>query len=282
MGNLFTALGAFFLGAAAMFLMDLYFRPMILAIGFLFVFALHTLTMLADPQALALNVPARARAMTRRRKTWAAAGVAALVLGSLAGFSINPYYGGALVGLAGLSLLYPVRLVTRARLSIRSLAEVPASKDLFMAMGWATLLVLLPLLAIEDDPDLPSLAVTFLFVFGLVFVRALLRDFRDIQADRLIGRDTLPIALGAPKTRLVIYLTLAGLAVLVTIAGRAQIVQQPVGLFMLAPLAGQAVCVPLFTRKTVLQGFRAEAITDAAFIISGLAGLIGFFLSINR
>ena len=110
-------------------------------------------------------------------------------------------------------------------------------------------------------------------VGGLAFVRALLRDFRDIQADRLIGRETLPMVLGAGRTRMVLYLALAAIALALIAGAAAQAVSPPIGYLLLAPLLYAAACVPLFTRQTIIQGFRAEGVIDAVFYIAGLAAL---------
>jgi 4-hydroxy-3-methylbut-2-enyl diphosphate reductase len=192
-------------------------------------------------------------------------------------FSIQTASGLFLLLVAAISLLYPIKLIRgeQGRVPVRSLAEVPGSKDIFMALGWAALVVVVPLI---DHPSRPesilSTIAAVVMVTGLVFVRALLRDFRDIQADRLIGRETLPILLGVARTRRLLYATLiavAAIMVLVTILGGLPL---PLGFALLVPLAFAAACVPLFTRETMVQGFRAEGIIDAAFFLAGLIALL--------
>ncbi|HUT52491.1 MAG TPA: 4-hydroxy-3-methylbut-2-enyl diphosphate reductase [bacterium] len=276
LGNIYMAVGAaaLTLAAARMQGFSPYWREY--AISLLFTFAVHTMLSLADPRALALNVPARAKSFTRFRTHWIAASIAAAAAAVALAFTFRPASGLAMLMIVVMSLLYPVRLfpVKKGALPARSLAEAPGSKDIFMALGWATLTVALPVINhLARQRPVPATLAALVMVSGLVFVRALLRDFRDIQADRLIGRDTLPILLGVTRTRRLLYATLIAVAVILAAAAMAGFVPAPLGYLLLIPLAYAAACVPLFTRETILQGFRAEAIIDAAFIIAGIIAL---------
>lgn len=275
MSNLYVALGAGALTLAAARMQERWPDIRIMSANVLFVFAVHTLTLMMDTGALSLNVPARARSFTRYRQRWILASIAALLVTFTLGFITNALYGVLLTGLALISLVYPVRIARLRRLPVRSLAEVPASKDVFMAAGWSFLIVILPFFASPAAAvSIPAAAAAFLMIGGLVFVRALLRDFRDIQADRMIGRETLPIALGTRRTRLTIYITLLGVGVFMVPATALGGIPSPMGYALLLPLAYAAACVPLFTRQTILQGFGAEFIIDAAFLIAGAAALV--------
>jgi 4-hydroxy-3-methylbut-2-enyl diphosphate reductase len=181
------------------------------------------------------------------------------------------------LALAAVSVLYPVRILRRGweKAPVRSLREVPGSKDIFMALGWGALLVMVPLARHGSEiTNVPAVITALVMVMGLVFVRALLRDFRDIQADRLIGRETVPIVLGVPRTRSILYLTLMTMAGIMLLAATAGFVPAPLGYLLLIPLAYAATMVPLFTRQTIVQGFGAESLIDTAFLIAGVVTII--------
>ena len=244
----------------------------------LYVFAVHTMIALADPRGLALSEPARARAFREFRRWWILASALAVVLAVVLCFSLGAVSGLLFVTLAVASFLYPVRLIRGEewRVPIRSLAEVPGSKDIFMALGWAAVTVVLPLV---DRPvrlaEVPPALVAFGLVIGLAFARALLRDFRDIQADRLIGRETLPVVIGQRNSRRILYATLIAAALVLTAATLVGTIPSPLGYLLLIPLAYTAACVPLFTRQALLQGFGAESIIDLSFLLAGGLAVIG-------
>ncbi len=276
LSNLYVAMGAGALTLAAARMQG--FFPMLreLLVSVLFVFAVHTMTLLADQQALALNVPARANSFTRYRPAWIAASILAAALAIALAATIGLIPALIVSALAVASFLYPVRLIPGGRkLPIRSLAEVPAGKDMFMAIGWSVLVVLLPLVVhVQSGVHLGAALAALCMVFGLVLVRALLRDFRDIQADRLIGRETLPIVLGADRTRRLLYGVLVGMGLVMVSATLLGWVPSPLGFLMIAPMAYAAACVPLFTRQTIIQGFGAETVIDAAFLLAGLVAVL--------
>lgn len=277
LANVYVALGAAALTFAAARLQGFFPTWQDLVVSTLFVFAIHTMTLLADSRALALNVPARAKSFSRFRGYWIGASLAATAVAVTLCFTMGALPGIFMTGLATVSLLYPVRLIRgeRQRVAIRSLAEVPASKDIFMAVGWAALIVVVPVLGHHaEGVRYPAAAAAFLMVGGLVFVRALLRDFRDIQADRLIGRETLPIVLGVNRTRYILYATLVGLGLMMVAATRLGLAPAFLGHLLLIPMAYAAACVPLFTRQTIVQGFGAETVIDATFLIAGLVAVL--------
>ena len=104
-------------------------------------------------------------------------------------------------------------------------------------------------------------------------MRALLRDFRDLQADRLIGKETLPLVLGVKRTRSILLGLILLLAVVNALSTVFGWLPSPLGYLMLMPIAYTAACVPLFTRQTIVQAFGAELVIDATFIIAGLTAL---------
>jgi 4-hydroxybenzoate polyprenyltransferase len=56
--------------------------------------------------------------------------------------------------------------------------------------------------------------VAFVFSCGIVFWRTALSDLLDIQGDRIVGRETIPILIGVKKTRRLLQTLLAILTVL--------------------------------------------------------------------
>jgi 4-hydroxy-3-methylbut-2-enyl diphosphate reductase len=103
-----------------------------------------------------------------------------------------------------MGVAYSVRLVPqrwRRGLRIARLKDIPASKDVFIAIGWAVVCALIPWVGHGCGRPL-GFAAAAAFALLLTFVKANLVDLRDMQEDRLLGRETLPILLGVRRTRL--------------------------------------------------------------------------------
>ena len=134
--------------------------------------------------------------------------------GSLMGLQlIGAWRAMVLVVLAyALGVAYSVRLVParlRRLLRYARLKDLPASKDIFVALALMGVCVLAPWLH-ERAELTAAVLVACAFVFVLTFVKATIVDLADMQEDRLQGRETLPIVLGERKTRrLIAGMTLA-------------------------------------------------------------------------
>jgi (E)-4-hydroxy-3-methyl-but-2-enyl pyrophosphate reductase len=89
-----------------------------------------------------------------------------------------------------------------------TLKDVPTSRDLFVALAWALLITFIPQ-AITKTFAL-SLATLgfFVWMFVLAYVRSLIFDLRDIEGDRIMGRETLVTIIGEKKARATVRVTL--------------------------------------------------------------------------
>ena len=95
--------------------------------------------------------------------------------------------------------LYQTDLVRGERantLKYRRLRDIPTSKTLFVPLAWAVMTLILPALSSATPVPWWQIGALSCMAFLLVFVRSTLLDIRDIQADRLVGKETIPIVLG--------------------------------------------------------------------------------------
>lgn len=168
------------------------------AIAALYVFCVHTFNQII---ALRLEPLTKGAPFERLRLLLAfAAGAAALCLAFHAGlwrFLL------LLLALGG-GLLYGVDFIPTPG-KLRSLRDLPGSKDIFCALGWTGVCALLP--AVQSDASLPLLATTLAFVFLPVYIRSILFDVRQIERDRFLGREASPVALGERPTVFVLLVS---------------------------------------------------------------------------
>ena len=101
----------------------------------------------------------------------------------------------------------------------QSLKDIPGSKNIATAIAWAAVTSLLPWIEPGPAPT-PGSRSPFFFITGIVFIRSALSDILDIQSDRLIGRETLPVLIGGEKTLLLLLCALRPVLLLWARSGR--------------------------------------------------------------
>jgi len=194
--NLLTGLSA--LGLALLSLVWQGFAPAfaLLSVPPLYLFAVHVLNSFSEARAQEINEPAQRLFMQRHRRWLMPLAWAALALACAIAFLASPWVGLLTLSATVLGLLYQVRLPV-ARLS---LAAIPGSKDLFTAGAWAVFIGWVPALTAMRELSQRSLLVSGV-VFAMMMVRALAHDMKDLQGDRMVGKETLPIYLGQGASR---------------------------------------------------------------------------------
>jgi 4-hydroxy-3-methylbut-2-enyl diphosphate reductase len=217
--NLYVAGGAGCLSYAAAVLQGIKPRLADFFITFFYVFAMHVLNRYAD-KASRFSYPSRAALYERYRFGFFLASLsgvsAALIIANAQSKSV--FF--ALLAMTGLGLLYSVRIFPESWLRVvrvAKLKDIPASKTIFVAGGWSVVATLLP--ALREGNNLNFKAFfAFSAVFALVFLRSALFDIVDIQGDRLVGEETLPIVIGEKRTRRLLVYLVSGLAIAFVVA----------------------------------------------------------------
>ncbi|MCG6946771.1 MAG: 4-hydroxy-3-methylbut-2-enyl diphosphate reductase [Deltaproteobacteria bacterium] len=217
--NLYVAGGAGCLSYAAAVLQGIKPRLADFFITFFYVFAMHVLNRYAD-KASRFNYPSRAALYERYKFGFFLASLsgvsAALIIANAQ--SKSAFF--ALLAMTGLGLLYSVRIFPESWLKIvrvAKLKDIPASKTIFVAGGWSVVATLLPALREGNNLNVKAF-FAFAAVFALVFLRSALFDIVDIQGDRLVGEETLPIVIGEKRTRRLLIYLVFGLAIAFVVA----------------------------------------------------------------
>jgi 4-hydroxy-3-methylbut-2-enyl diphosphate reductase len=273
--SLYVACGAGSLCYAAAVLRGARAGAVDVAVTILYVFAMHVLNRYADKAAY-YNDPSRAAFYERYRRPFFVAGVAAtalaLLLAALQGMTVLL----SLLAMTALGLLYSVRLLPERWLAVvrvGKLKDIPASKTIFVAGAWSAVAALLPGfhsgLAV-DGPTIQALAAAFV----LVFVRSAMFDLVDIQGDRFVGKETIPIVLGEkPTRRLLMYLVLL-LGVLLT-AGPSLNLATSFSYLMLCCCFYAGAYLLVYQRQQMRHdSLRFEAMVESNFYLAGALAFI--------
>jgi (E)-4-hydroxy-3-methyl-but-2-enyl pyrophosphate reductase len=274
--NLYVALGAAALTFANMELLGLPFTPLYLIIAAMYVFAVHTLNRLAESQAGKLNDPIRTEFYQQHRGILRGSALAC-ALGTLAlSLSLGPAPLAVATLMVVMGGLYQIDLVRGARansLKYRRLKDIPTSKTLFVPLAWAAITLALPALSTETLLSWWQVGALFCMTFLIVFLRSALLDIQDIQGDRLVGKETIPIVLGTERTLQLLMATTAILAVLF-IAAPLSGWLSPIHAAFLIGVAYLAVCKYLITGQRIVRRFLSESLVDGTFFVFGAIALM--------
>jgi 4-hydroxy-3-methylbut-2-enyl diphosphate reductase len=273
--NVYVALGAAALTFANLQLLGMPFTPLYLVIAGLYVYAVHTLNRLAESRAGKLNDPQRTEFYQRHQGVLRSSALA----GALGTMALSYSLGWAPLALTTLMVvmgaLYQTDLVWGRRasaLKYRRLKDIPTSKTLFVPLAWAAITLLLPALSAEATRPWWQIGALSCVTFLIVFVRAALLDIRDIQGDRLVGKETIPIVLGNERTQQLLVASTAILALWFVAApstGWLPVAQAS----HLVGVAYLGVILYRITRQRIVRRFMSESLVDGAFLVFGLIAL---------
>lgn len=268
--NIYVALGAGSLCYANTRLLGIAdYRPHIL-ISILYVLSMHILNHLIGQKADMYNDPDRALFYQRYKVQLSFLATVAGASGLVTAFALglSPFIILLCMSLLGLS--YNLTFVPKRmkRIRYRRLRDIPGSKTVLIALAWGIVTSALPQLS--ESPIFGIKAViVFIWATGMVFVRTAFFDILDMQGDRIIGKETIPILVGEKSAMR--HLVIA-LAIIVTVLLGSALTQ-------LIPALGFALIIcPVFMfivlyihqRGHMLPGIRLEFLVESNFILAGI------------
>lgn len=246
----------------------------IVAVGLVF-FSIYALDRTAaEPETDALNHPERERFTRRHARKLLGLAVAAYAVAL--GLAALEGWGRVCLLLLPLLavVLYSFPFVPRplARLlGFSRLKDILVIKNVVMATTFATTLTLAPVPA-RGAAEVRTLAALWLFLFVRFFINSVVFDLRDEHGDRLKGIRTLPVVMGARRSRRLLHalnLALGVFALVIPMLGWAP-----------PAFAALAVGTPFATgylRRMAGTGslhFLCDVVVDGELYVAGLAFLV--------
>jgi (E)-4-hydroxy-3-methyl-but-2-enyl pyrophosphate reductase len=250
------------------------------AIATLFLFSVYVLNHFANKEAAALNKPSRAKLYEKYHNIFVAFGIVAAVTSFVLSFmaSVEIFFCVFFATLFGIA--YRISIIPKkfARfIRYRSLEQIPGSKEIFISAAWAVSTGLIPFLGSSVSVrSLSALFVVVAFVFSMAFMRTVLLNVQDVQGDRIVGRETIPIAIGKRNTQICLIVISVLIAILL-------IVSPTIGWtstfsYYLFPCIIYACgYLYLYHKRTIPSELACEAITDFNFILAGIMVIIWRF-----
>ncbi len=218
--NLYVALGAGSLSYTSSLLQEV--EPMwsYFFIAFFYVYAMHLLNHFTD-EASKFNDPVQSMFYGRHRLFLLSTGAISAMLALAISLYLDPLAFVFILFMSALGLIYNFKIIPErlaAVTQIAKLKEIPGSKTMFTAVAWGVLAALIPVACSDQDLTWAT-AIAFFFVAGMIFIRSGLFEILAIEGDRVVGKETLAIALGKERTLNFLFLgTLVFMAVLLLAA----------------------------------------------------------------
>jgi 4-hydroxy-3-methylbut-2-enyl diphosphate reductase len=248
-------------------------RPYIL-MSVLYILSMHLLNHLTGRADDRYKDPERARFHTQHQTGLTVMALAAGAGGLLTAYSLGWKLFLILLVMSAAGLLYNIKLIP-ARFEgcrYRSIRDIPGSKTILISLAWGIVTALLPHMA-EVGHWNPGSAVVFIGAVGMVFVRTAFFDILDMQADRIVGRETIPILMG--KNRVIVLLKIfCGILVLLLMGAGTVGWISSLGFFLSICPASLLAVLTAYERGRMLPSNRLEFLVETHFILAGAIALV--------
>ncbi|HUH65490.1 MAG TPA: 4-hydroxy-3-methylbut-2-enyl diphosphate reductase, partial [Syntrophales bacterium] len=271
----YSAIGAGCLSLASMLLQSLSVNILNILTTSLYVYAMHTVNRLKNRKTSAIIGSFREDSYLKHGKTYASAAMAALIVALGLAFiaGINAFILLSLISVLG--VLYNTKILP-GELRFKSLKDVPGSKNIFMALAWAAVVAVLPQFEVGLSVT-AGMSVAFLFTFGIVFVRSAMSDILDLQSDRLIGRETIPVLIGEKATRILLEGILILLMFLLGVSYSLDWTSS-VSIALLFSIFFIWIYFRLYDRRAAFSGVVQEGLLETSYIVAGISSLVWLYL----
>ncbi len=275
LSNLYVAFGAGCLSFAAIRLQGLPVAFPALAMAMLYVLSMHTLNHLTGRAENRYNDPDREVFYTRFKWPLSILVVVSGALGLVAAYQMGPVPFWTLLSMSLLGLSYNLQLIPKQiapKIRFHRIRDLPGSKTLLIALAWGVVTAGLPALAAQM-PALLTGVIVFVWATGIAFCRTAYFDILDMQGDRIVGKETLPILLGPKRSLSLLKGTLAFIMLLAIAAhalGAVTVLAYPL---IIPPLLLWAI-VKAGQRSNMLPGIGMEFQVESLFVLCGALALL--------
>jgi len=273
--DFYSALGAGCLALTGMLLQTIPVSVSSIAVASFFVYAMHVLNRLMSSKESGLIGSFREKSYLRHEKYYRLAAIASLIvaLGLSLRDSLFSFLFLFFMSLAG--VLYNMKILPGSR-RFQRLKDIPGSKNFFTASAWGMVTAVFP--ALNGSQHFSAgMVVAFIFTFALVFIRSAMSDIMDIQSDKLLGRETIPVVIGKEKTQVLLKIIALILLVILFIATPAGW-SSTLSIFLVLCILYIWICFRLCDRRAGLSGAVVEGLLETSYIITGFAVFCWFVL----
>jgi 4-hydroxy-3-methylbut-2-enyl diphosphate reductase len=247
-----------------------------LTVAMLFVFSMHLLNRIQERAgAVRFNTPEIASFYARHRRLLTFLGASSSISAVALSYYMGPLACFLLIAMLVAGRMYTVPIPPKIfpGFKWRSLKDLPGSKTPLVGVGWAVAAAILPVVGDLSALFTPGAAVAFVFAGGMVFWRTALSDLLDIQGDRIVGRETIPILIGIKRTRQLLLGLLAFLALLLIVSSFLEWIPA-VGYALVFNVLMFGGFFIVYKRRHLVDRLWFEGIMDVNFLVAGMISMV--------
>jgi 4-hydroxy-3-methylbut-2-enyl diphosphate reductase len=270
-GNFYIALATALLAQIAEALTDFEGSAAFSLMAAGYAFAMHSLNIYLDQDAIELNDPGRAAFYRKWRPIFMISSAISLSAAMVLAYGVGLADFIGMLVLIFLGLLYGVKLFMPTgweKFPVK-LKDIPTSKTFFVPMAWAAVCVL-PYLT--GGYESRRVAYAGWVIFLLALVRTTMRDLLAIQGDRLVGKETLVVLAGERRT--VLFTVGVILALLITaLCGPVAGVSTSFSLFLIPPALVYGLYLKTGSKRRLREDPLYDVLIEIVLIAAGLCAI---------
>ena len=276
--NAYVAMGAGCLCLACTKLLGITDAVFQVTMAMLYVLSMHLLNHLTGRAEDEFNDPERALFYRNHKFSLTMLAIVAGGFGLLSASAMGTVAFLILLVMSLLGLSYKLYLVPdRFGFTYRRIMDIPGSKTVLIAVAWGIVAALLPGIAERERQTVVVVGV-FVWATALVFCRTAFFDLLDVQGDRIVGKETLPILLGNPRTFVLLKGILTGcilLPALLSVFGSVS----ALGFFLTLCPVGMLILVHAYEYGRMQPGLRLEFLVESLFLLAGVLTIFWMMVS---
>ena len=278
LSNLYLALGAGCLSYTCALLSGI--RPGLASalMASCYVLSMHILNNFIGREAVRYNDPDRASFYECNRLTLLTLAIISGAIGLFTAFTLGPVPFLILCIISLLGLFYKVKIIPgrfKIGQKIQRISDMPGSKSVLIALAWGIVTGVLPHLSVSLQITTTMIFVS-LWASVIAFVRTAFFDILDIQGDRIVGQESLPIVLGERETlRILKQLLIIFMAAFVF----APMIHLTTTLAygMILSVIYMAAVLLAFEKHWIVPGFRFEFLVESIFVFTAIVSGLWHF-----
>lgn len=269
--DIYSALGAGCLSLVCMLLQNMQVRVSFMIMASLFVYSMHVLNRLISRNPAGLIGSFREESYTGYKNIYFLTALISILTALIMALQKSLIVFVFLFAVSIVGVLYNMKILP-PKWKFQSLKDIPGSKNILMSAAWGVAAAVLPALDREYSFD-AGLIVAFLFTFGIVFIRSAMSDILEIQSDKLIGKETIPVFFGRERTLTILkFSSLILLIILIFSAPLAW--TSSLSFFLIFCLLYIWICFQFCDKKPVLSGAIKEGLLETSYVVAGFCVLL--------